>query len=183
MVQCQAMAGNASGSEGISTNYPTGFQPHVPGMQGNIYGSMLPGMQHTMYGNIGMQQGMQGMMQPGMLSNMYGNLGGPAGMMGMHGYGAPYLQPTMYDNLTSRGKSKDYKDGEATVKFESFNGTQDKLKAFTFIQQFDAAYSGGNFTEASKVRKAATFLKGNALQWWTTLLLQGRAPLSWVQFK
>ena len=40
-----------------------------------------------------------------------------------------------------------------------------------------------NFTESSKVRKAATFLKGNALQWWTNLLLQGQAPTIWVEFK
>ena len=42
---------------------------------------------------------------------------------------------------------------------------------------------GGNFTEASKVRKAATFLTGNAGQWWTTLLLQGQAPSTWIFFK
>ena len=44
-------------------------------------------------------------------------------------------------------------------------------------------YSGDNFTESSKVRKAATFLKGNALQWWTSLLMQGLAPTTWIQFK
>lgn len=69
------------------------------------------------------------------------------------------------------------------MKFETFTGLQNKLKALTFIQQFDAAYSGGNFTESSKVRKAATFLKGNALQWWNIILMQGLAPLSWTHFK
>ncbi|MCO5611606.1 hypothetical protein L7F22_065860 [Adiantum nelumboides] len=45
-----------------------------------------------------------------------------------------------------------------------------------------SSFAGGNFTESSKIRKAATFLKTNALQWWITLLNQGVVP-SWVQFK
>ncbi|RXY71356.1 hypothetical protein DD581_34560, partial [Klebsiella pneumoniae] len=53
----------------------------------------------------------------------------------------------------------------------------------SFLQQFDTAYARGNFIEASKVRKAATFLTGNAGQWWTTLLLQGQAPSTWIYFK
>ncbi|MCO5548592.1 hypothetical protein L7F22_002052 [Adiantum nelumboides] len=40
-----------------------------------------------------------------------------------------------------------------------------------------------NMAEASKIRKAATFLKTNALQWWITLLNQDVVPLTWVQFK
>ncbi|MCO5552711.1 hypothetical protein L7F22_006228 [Adiantum nelumboides] len=58
-----------------------------------------------------------------------------------------------------------------------------RLKALSLFQQFDKAYAGGNFTEALKVRKAATFLTGNAGQWWTTLLLQGQAPSTWIYFK
>ncbi|MCO5613336.1 hypothetical protein L7F22_067612 [Adiantum nelumboides] len=44
-------------------------------------------------------------------------------------------------------------------------------------------FAGGNFTEASKIRKVANFLKTNALQWWTTMLNQGVVPSTWVQFK
>ena len=96
----------------------------------------------------------------------------------------PFLMPLVYDHLTPKSlRPKDYKEGGQAVKFDTFSGMQDKLKALTFIQQFDAAYSGGNFTESSKVRKAATFLKGNALQWWTSVLMQGLAPATWVQFK
>ena len=84
---------------------------------------------------------------------------------------APFLQQPVYDNLTPKGAAKDYDEGGKAVKFESFSGTQDRLKALTFIQQFDAAYSGGNFTESSKIRKAATFLNKNALQWWSVLLI------------
>ncbi|MCO5547701.1 hypothetical protein L7F22_001152 [Adiantum nelumboides] len=49
--------------------------------------------------------------------------------------------------------------------------------------QFDAAFAGGNFKESSKIRKAATFLKTDALQWWTILLNQGVVLSTWVQFK
>ena len=58
-----------------------------------------------------------------------------------------------------------------------------KKKALSYVQQFDNAFSRGNFTEASKIRKAASFLKGNAQQWWHAILLQGIAPTSWVGFK
>lgn len=42
---------------------------------------------------------------------------------------------------------------------------------------------GGVYTEASKIRNASTFLKENALQWWSNILMQGKAPLTWVEFK
>ena len=57
------------------------------------------------------------------------------------------------------------------------------MKVLTFLQQFDAVYLGGHFTEPSNVRKAATFLKGNSLQWWTNILLQDHNPATWVEFK
>ncbi|MCO5564252.1 hypothetical protein L7F22_017910 [Adiantum nelumboides] len=99
------------------------------------------------------------------------------------GSGMPLLNAPAYDNLTPKGKPKDYKEGGQAVKFDTFHGTHDKLKALLFLQQFDAAFAGGNFTEASKIRKAATFFKTNALQWWTTMLNQGVVPSTWVQFK
>ncbi|MCO5558209.1 hypothetical protein L7F22_011788 [Adiantum nelumboides] len=67
--------------------------------------------------------------------------------------------------------------------FDTFHGTHDKLKALQFLQLFNAAFAGGNFAKYSKIRTAATFLKTNALQWWTTLLNQGVVPSTWVQFK
>ncbi|MCO5579519.1 hypothetical protein L7F22_033374 [Adiantum nelumboides] len=94
----------------------------------------------------------------------------------------PTLQTIPYDNLEAPEKPKAYKEGGATVKFETFNGFEDKTKPLTFLQQFDTAYAGGSFTEASKVKKAATFLKGNVLTWWMTLLMQGQEPTTWVYF-
>ncbi|MCO5571836.1 hypothetical protein L7F22_025584 [Adiantum nelumboides] len=63
------------------------------------------------------------------------------------------------------------------------NSEAEPLARLSFLQQFDKAYAGGNFTEASKVRKAATYLTGNVGQWWTTLLLQGQARSTWIYFK
>ena len=66
----------------------------------------------------------------------------------------PMLQTLPYDNLGVFEKPKPYKEGGATIKSDTFSGFEDKTKALTFLQQFDSAYS--------KVRKAVTFLKGNA---------------------
>ncbi|MCO5549173.1 hypothetical protein L7F22_002640 [Adiantum nelumboides] len=147
-----------------------------------------------MYGNIGVQPGFQ------CAASSYGMPGANMGMAGFarpdaqnqnmvgrrgvnFGSGMPLLNAPAYDNLTPKGKPKDYKEGGQVVKFDTFHGTHDKLKALLFLQQFDAAFAGGNFTEASKIRKAATFLKTNALQWWNTLLNQGVVPSTWVQLK
>ena len=134
---------------------------------------------HTMIGDHAYGPGHSDQEWPGVVARPargggYG-MGGP--MLGI-GAGVP-PQPL----LNPVGKAKDYKEGGAAVKFDSFDGQKNKLKALIFLQQFDAAFSGGHFTEASKVRKAASFLKGNALQWWTTLLKQGVAPATWVEFK
>ncbi|MCO5561289.1 hypothetical protein L7F22_014910 [Adiantum nelumboides] len=102
---------------------------------------------------------------------------------GNFGSGMPLLNAPIYDNFTPKGKPKNYKEGGQAVKFDTFHGTHDKLKALLFLHQIDAAFAGGNFTESSKIRKAATFLKTNALQWWTSLLNQGAIPSTWVQFK
>lgn len=55
------------------------------------------------------------------------------------------------------------------MKFETLNGVQDVCQR--------------NFTQSSKIRKATTFLKGNALQWCTTMLMQNQAPTTYVGFK
>ncbi|MCO5587108.1 hypothetical protein L7F22_041055 [Adiantum nelumboides] len=118
-------------------------------------------------------------MQAGTSNPMYGNIGVKLG--GNFGSGMPLLKTPVYDNLTL--KAKDYKAGGQAVKFDTFHGTYDKLKALIFLQQFVAAFAGGNFIESLKIRKVATFLKTNALQWWTSFLNQGVVPSTWVQFK
>ena len=98
---------------------------------------------HPMYGNIGRQP--------------YRFLEVP--QQQLH----PFLQQAVYDQLEPEGKIKDFKEGGAVVKFEVFNGHSDRTKVLTYLQQFDTTYMGGLYTEASKIRKASSFLKGNAL--------------------
>ncbi len=49
------------------------------------------------------------------------------------GSGSSFLKPTMYDHLTPLGTHKDYKEGGQSVKFDTFHGTKDKMKALAFI--------------------------------------------------
>ena len=79
------------------------------------------------------------------------------------------MQVPVYDGLNAHTRLKDYKEGGSSVKFEPFHGHSDRPKVLTFIQQFDTAFMGGLFYESLKIRKAAMFLKGNALQWWLIL--------------
>ncbi|MCO5569833.1 hypothetical protein L7F22_023547 [Adiantum nelumboides] len=92
----------------------------------------------------------------------------------------PILQAPPMDLLTAYEKPKPYKEGSAAVRFDTFRGFEDRTKTISFLQQFDVAFVGGNFTEPFKVRKAASFLKGNASQWWNTLLLKRHAPITWI---
>ncbi|MCO5548368.1 hypothetical protein L7F22_001825 [Adiantum nelumboides] len=155
-------------------------------------------MPNPMYGGIGLQPGFQ---------STHGQFGMPQASFGMAGIAnqqpymtspgqfnsgqgrqinpnsVPMFQSLPYDNLTPLEKPTPYKEGGKGVTFTTFTGFDDRKKALSFLQQFDKAYAGGNFTEASKVRKAATYLTGNAGQWWTTLLLQGQAPSTWIYFK
>ncbi|MCO5573379.1 hypothetical protein L7F22_027148 [Adiantum nelumboides] len=175
---------------------------HAPGNQfytpGTVFGGAQTMMPNPMYGGIGLQ--------PGFQSN-HGQFGMPQASFGMAGItnqqpymaspgqfssgqgtqinpnSVPMFQSLPYDNLTPLEKPTPYKEGGKGVTFTTFTGFDDRKKALSFLQQFDKAYAGGNFTEASKVRKAATYLTGNAGQWWTTLLLQGQAPSTWIYFK
>ncbi|MCO5585602.1 hypothetical protein L7F22_039537 [Adiantum nelumboides] len=130
------------------------------------------------YGMLGTNMGIAGFSQPyAQNTNMIGRTGGNIDTR------MPLLDALVYDNLMPKGKLKDYKEGGQAAKFDTFHGAHDKLKALLFLQQFDATYARGNFTESSKIRKAATFLKSNALHWWTTLTNQGVVPSTYAQFK
>ncbi|MCO5595009.1 hypothetical protein L7F22_049046 [Adiantum nelumboides] len=91
-------------------------------MQDNAYGAMQAGSSNPMYGNIGVQPGFQ---------CAAGSYGMPGANMGMAGFSQPYAQnlnmasraggnfglvmPLLnapaYNNLTPKGKPKDYKEG------------------------------------------------------------------------
>ena len=66
------------------------------------------------------------------------------------------LAPPVYDGLGPMGPPSAYKEGGTSVKFDTFDGAKDKKNAMIFIQQIDAAFSGGNFTEVSKIRKVVS---------------------------
>ncbi|MCO5601858.1 hypothetical protein L7F22_055983 [Adiantum nelumboides] len=133
-------------------------------MPDNAYGAMQSGTSNPMYGNIGVQPGFQ------CAAGSYGMHGANLGMAvfsqpyaqnmnligrtrGNFGSRIALLNAPVYDNLMPKGKPKDYKEGGQVVKFDTFHGTHDKLKALLFLQQFDAAFAGGNFTESSKLHK------------------------------
>ncbi|MCO5611934.1 hypothetical protein L7F22_066193 [Adiantum nelumboides] len=175
---------------------------HAPGNQfytpGSVFGGAQTMMPNPMYGGIGMQLGFQstqgqfGMPQVnfGMagIANQQPYMASPSQLNSgqrtqMNPNSVPMFQALPYDNLTPLEKSTPYKGGGKGVTFTTFTGFDDRKKALSFLQQFDKAYAGRNFTEASKVRKAATYLTRNAGQWWTTLLLQGQAPSTWIYFK
>ncbi|MCO5572890.1 hypothetical protein L7F22_026651 [Adiantum nelumboides] len=175
---------------------------HAPGNQfctpRTVFGGAQTMMPNPMYGGIGMQPGFQstqgqfGMPQAnfGMagITNQQPNMASPGQLNSgqgtqMNPNSVPMFQSLPYDNLTPLEKPTPYKEGGKGVTFTTFTRFDDRKKALSFLQQFEKAYAGGNFTEASKVCKAATYLTGNAGQWWTTLLLQGQAPSTWIYFK
>ena len=109
---------------------------------------------NPLYANIGLQPGFQTLQTPYLMpgaqyaaagfSHPSGHLHARTGDASAEKVpkGLPFLQPPVYDNLTPKSaKLKDFKEGGQSVKFDTFSGMQDKLKAPTFIQQFDAAYT------------------------------------------
>ena len=162
-----------------------GYAPGNPVYSpGTVFGGAQSFMRNPMYGNIGMQPGFQ---------KVQGSYGMPQGTFSAAGYqnqqvsvmsaslvvsgpavsvppvSVPMLQAPPMDPVMAYEKLKPYKEGGAALQFDTFRGFEDRTKALSFLQQFDAAYVGGNFTESSK-------LKGNASQWWSTMLMQGQAP-------
>ncbi|MCO5577433.1 hypothetical protein L7F22_031265 [Adiantum nelumboides] len=128
-------------------------------MPDNAYGAMQAGSSNPMYGNIGVQLGFQ------CAAGSYGMRGANMGMAGFSqpdaqnlnmagrpggnfGSGMPLLNAPSYDNLTLKGKPKDYKEGGQVVKFDTFHGTHDKLKDLLVLQQFDAAFAGSASKQA-----------------------------------
>ncbi|MCO5586257.1 hypothetical protein L7F22_040196 [Adiantum nelumboides] len=129
---------------------------------------------NPMYANIGMQRRFWG---------TQGQFGVSQGNLGMVGFSIPLVNMTprqqevtgqgvqmaptgvsimqivSFDNLESMDKPKPYEKGGQSIQFDTFNGFDERTKAFSFLEQFDKAFAGRNFTEASKVKKAASFLK------------------------
>ncbi|MCO5577196.1 hypothetical protein L7F22_031020 [Adiantum nelumboides] len=95
-----------------------------------------------------------------------------------------FYKANQYDFLEDKSKKvREFKEGGQSIKFKTFSGYKDASKALSFIQQFDIAFAGGRYSEQSKIRRAASYFKGNARTWWSTLLLNKTAPVKWLKFK
>ncbi|MCO5587743.1 hypothetical protein L7F22_041695 [Adiantum nelumboides] len=81
-------------------------------------------------------------------------------------------------------KLKKFKEGGKSITFQIFDGSYGHVdKVLTFIQQFDAAFGGEDFTEASKLRNVAMHLTKSARHWWSTLCAKNQAPKTWKAFE
>ncbi|MCO5586424.1 hypothetical protein L7F22_040364 [Adiantum nelumboides] len=95
-----------------------------------------------------------------------------------------FYKANRYDFLEDKSKKvREFKEGGQSIKFDFFSGYKDASKALSFIQQLDIAFTGGCYSEHSKIRRAASYLKGNARTWWSTLLLNKTASVKWLKFK
>ena len=115
---------------------------------GTVFGGAQTSIPNPMYGNIGMQPGFQG---------IQGSFGMPQGTFAMAGFpnqqvpivhtsplvsdqgvmmphGSVSMMPAHpLDQLTAYEKPKPYKEGGATVQFDTFRGFEDRTKALSFI--------------------------------------------------
>ncbi|MCO5611235.1 hypothetical protein L7F22_065486 [Adiantum nelumboides] len=95
-----------------------------------------------------------------------------------------FYKANQYDFLEDKSKKvREFKEGGQSIKFDTFAGYKDASKALSFIQQFDIAFARRRYSEHSKIRRAASYLKGNARTWWSTLLLNKTVPVKWLKFK
>ncbi|MCO5603587.1 hypothetical protein L7F22_057738 [Adiantum nelumboides] len=92
--------------------------------------------------------------------NMTGRVSGNIGIK------VPLLNAHVYDNLTPKGKPKDYKEGGQALRFDTFCGTHDKLKALLFLQQFDLAFAeNGKLGFLGYRHSEALFTFSRGLSW------------------
>ncbi|MCO5554679.1 hypothetical protein L7F22_008212 [Adiantum nelumboides] len=67
-----------------------------------------------------------------------------------------FYKANQYEFLEDKSnKVCEFKEGGQSIKFDTFFGYKDALKALSFIQQFDIAFAGGRYSEHSKIRRAA----------------------------
>lgn len=133
-----------------------------------VHRPLNPGRNPSKHGNLGFSHSplpsasyggtvfssMTGMLPMGVTPEGSNYPYGPSDGVGGSGpyFGYPGMPSTsIYDGLASRGTPKPYKEGGATIKFDTFDGAKNKKKTMLFIQQFDAAFSGGNYMEISKI--------------------------------
>ncbi|RYA46730.1 hypothetical protein [Enterobacter cloacae complex sp. GF14B] len=95
-----------------------------------------------------------------------------------------FYKANQYDFLEDKSKKvREFKEGGQSIKFDTFSGYRDASKALSFVQQFDITFVGGRYSEHSKIWRGASYFKGNARTWWSTLLLSKTVPVKWLKFK
>ena len=79
-------------------------------------------------------------------------------------------------------KLQKFREGGKNITFQSYDGSYGATdKVLAFIQQFDAAFGGEDFTESSKLRHVAMHFTKAARQWWASLKTQDTHPKTWKQ--
>ena len=77
-------------------------------------------------------------------------------------------------------KLQKFKEGGKSITFQTYDGSYGATdKVLAFIQQFDAAFGGEDFTESSKLRHVAMHFTKAARQWWASLKTQDTHPKTW----
>ena len=77
-------------------------------------------------------------------------------------------------------RSRKFKEGGKNVSFLTYDGTFAQTdRVLSFIQQFDSAFGGEDFSESSKLRHVAMYLQKSARKWWASLKSVGRQPRTW----
>ena len=77
-------------------------------------------------------------------------------------------------------KLQKFKEGGKSISFQCYDGSYGATdKVLSFIQQFNAAFGGEEFTESSKLRHVAMHFTKAARQWWASLKAQGTHPRTW----
>ena len=77
-------------------------------------------------------------------------------------------------------RARKFKEGGKNVTFLTYDGTYGQTdRVLSFIQQFDSAFGGEDFTESSKLRHVAMYLQKSARKWWASLKIVGKQPHTW----
>ncbi|MCO5557823.1 hypothetical protein L7F22_011395 [Adiantum nelumboides] len=81
-------------------------------------------------------------------------------------------------------KLQKFKEGGKSITFQTYDGSYGATdKVLSFIQQFDAAFGGEDFTESSKLRHVAMHFTKATRQWWASLKAQNTHPRTWKLFR
>ena len=76
-------------------------------------------------------------------------------------------------------RARKFREGGKNITFLTYDGAYDQTdKVLSFIQQFDAAFGGEDFTDSSKLRHVSMYLQKSARKW-TSLETKGIQPRTW----